>query len=98
MSDNQEAKAPPALGKQAAQVPEKSQPSHIAYHVNEADNGKSYFNRVGSAFEHKDGQGFNIVLESTPVDGRITLRTPQERLKQTREGKVASRDNQEMQR
>ncbi|WP_395173318.1 hypothetical protein [Roseibium alexandrii] len=104
MSDDQHSQQPPQAPaqeqqtEQAVQTPEKSQPSHIAYHVNETDSGKSYFNRVGSAFEHKDGQGYNVVLESTPVDGRITLRTPQERLKQAREGKASSRDNQDMER
>lgn len=61
-------------------------PSHIAYQVRETDEGKSYFNRVGSAFEHRDGQGFNIVMDSVPVDGRLTLRTPQQRLEQRDKG------------
>ena len=60
-------------------------PSHIAYQVREGEDGASYFNRVGAAFAHKDGEGYNIVLESMPVDGRITLRTPQERLRDARD-------------
>lgn len=59
-------------------------PSHFAYQVSEGQDGKSYFNKVGAAFAHKDGEGFNVVLESVPVDGRITLRTPQERLQEMR--------------
>lgn len=55
------------------------QPSHHAFQVKEVDD-KSYFNRVGVAFEHKDRKGFNIQLDSMPVNGRITLRTPKERL------------------
>ena len=55
-------------------------PSHIAYQVNETEDGKSFFNRVGSAFPHRDGQGFNVLLNAVPVDGRVTLRTPRERL------------------
>lgn len=66
-------------------------PSHIAYQVREGQEGQSYFNRVGSAFAHKDDQGFNIILDSIPVDGRITLRTPQERLADQRDGKASSR-------
>ncbi|MCF6302497.1 MAG: hypothetical protein L3J13_04760 [Devosiaceae bacterium] len=57
-----------------------SRPSHIAYQVREGGEEKSFFNRVGSAFAHGDGKGFNLVLDSMPVDGRVTLRTPQERL------------------
>lgn len=55
-------------------------PSHIAFQVRDVGEDKSYFNRIGAAFEHKDGQGFNIQLDSVPVDGRVTLRTPQERV------------------
>lgn len=78
MSNDHEKKAP-------------SKPSHIAYQVREGGEGKSYFNRVGSAFEHGDKQGFNIVLDSTPVDGRIALRTRQDRLNTLKEGKSENR-------
>ena len=61
-------------------------PSHHAFQINEATNGKSYFNRVGVAFEHKDKQGFNLQLDSMPINGKVTLRTPQDRLKNQKEG------------
>lgn len=48
-------------------------PTHIAYIVNKGGE-KSYWRRIGVAFIHKDEQGLNIVLESLPVDGKITLR------------------------
>lgn len=64
-------------------------PSHLAYQVSEGQDGKSYFNRVGSAFEHRDKEGFNVVLDATPVDGKITLRTLKERVQQTRDGQGA---------
>ena len=67
-------------------------PSHIAYQVREGEDGKSFFNRVGSAFEHKDGQGFNVLLDSVPVDGRVTLRTPKERLEAMKEGGTERQD------
>ncbi|WP_088343685.1 MULTISPECIES: hypothetical protein [Rhodomicrobium] len=63
-----------------------SKPSHIAYSVREGKEGKSYFNRVGSAFEHGDGKGFNIKLDAMPVNGQVVLRTPQERLEEKRKG------------
>lgn len=59
---------------------ETKTPSHIAYQVREGAEGKAYFNRVGSAFAHNDGKGFNLILDSLPVDGRVTLRAPQDRL------------------
>lgn len=60
-------------------------PSHIAYHVSDGQDGKSYFDKVGAAWAHKDGEGYNVQLDSTPIDGRITLRTPKERLDSMRE-------------
>lgn len=62
-------------------------PSFIAYQVSEAKDGKAHFNRLGAAFEHGDGEGHNILLNSLPLDGRITLRTPQERLEELRDDK-----------
>ena len=61
-------------------------PSHLAYQVSEGQDGKSYFNKVGAAWKHKDGQGYNLHLDSMPVDGRVTLRTPKERLDEMRGG------------
>jgi len=52
-----------------------SKPTHSAYVVKEfSDGSKSFWNRVGSAWKHKDGDGFNVQLETIPLDGRITLR------------------------
>jgi len=74
------------------------QPSHIAYQVREGQDDKSYFNKVGAAFEHKDGEGFNVILDSMPVDGRITLRTPKERIDAMKSGKTLQRDDREQER
>ena len=49
-------------------------PSHIAYQVREREGRKSFWTRIGSAWPHTDGKGFNIQLDSVPLDGRITLR------------------------
>ncbi len=49
-------------------------PSHIAYHVRENAGTKSFWTRIGSAWAHADGQGFNIQIEMVPLDGRISLR------------------------
>lgn len=60
-------------------------PSHIAYQVREGEENKSYFNRIGSVWPHKDGQGFNIQLDSLPVDGRVTVRSVQDRLQEAKD-------------
>ncbi len=49
-------------------------PSHIAYQVREREGHKSFWIRIGSAWQHSDGKGFNIQLDAMPIDGRITLR------------------------
>ena len=48
-------------------------PTHIAYQVRDGKD-KGFFTRIGAAWPHKDGHGFNILLDSFPRDGRITLR------------------------
>jgi len=55
--------------------------SHLyAYSVEEYTNadGKPArsWTRIGVAFPHKDGTGFNIQLRALPVDGRIVLFPP----------------------
>lgn len=57
-----------------AQTQTGNAPSHVAYKVSKGGE-KSHWTRIGVAFAHKDGNGFNLILESLPVDGRITLRT-----------------------
>ncbi len=42
------------------------------YNIQER-NGEKYFNRLGVAFENKDGS-FNVVLHALPVDGKLHIR------------------------
>ncbi len=49
-------------------------PDQIAYAVRSTPDGKEYWNRVGAMWMHKDGRGAELVLDSMPIDGRITLR------------------------
>lgn len=49
-------------------------PDFVAYNVNTAKDGKGHWNRIGAAWKHNDGQGYEVQLESLPVDGRVTLR------------------------
>ena len=44
----------------------------------EADYGKTArsWTRIGVAFPHRDGTGFNIQLRALPLDGRIVLLPP----------------------
>jgi len=54
-------------------------PTHIAYHVANRDGKKAIWTRIGSAWAHADGEGFNIQLVANPVDGKVTLRTRTEK-------------------
>ena len=54
-----------------------AKPSHYAYSVKDNGNSaKGYWTKIGVAFAHNDGQGFNLILEALPLDGRLTLRKP----------------------
>lgn len=53
-------------------------PSHIAYHVRDRDGKKGFWTRIGSAWAHADGKGFNLQVEMVPLDGRISLRVATE--------------------
>ena len=60
------------------QIAPGRKPDFIAYNVKEGRDGKPHFNRVGAAWQHKDGQGYEVTLDSVPVSGRITLRERRE--------------------
>ncbi len=52
-------------------------PTHSAYQVRELPNRKdkkAIWTRIGSAWPHSDGEGFNIQIDCVPLDGRIVLR------------------------
>lgn len=53
---------------------QSQKPDYVAYNVQETQDGKGIWNRVGAAWEHKDGRGLDLSLNSFPVNGRVTLR------------------------
>jgi hypothetical protein len=54
-------------------------PTHIVYHVRDRAGSKSRWTRIGSAWAHKDGNGFNIKIDAMPLHGRITVRVPSDK-------------------
>lgn len=54
-------------------------PSHVAYQVRDREGQKGFWTRIGTAWAHADGKGFNIQLEAAPLDGRIVLRVASEK-------------------
>lgn len=58
---------------------EAKAPSFIAYAVTEKGEDKSFWTRIGAAWDHEDGKGLTLQLDLVPVNGgRIVLRTPSE--------------------
>lgn len=54
-----------------------STPTHKVYVV-EGEGDEAFWTRVGSAWAHKDGKGFNVTLSALPTNGRLVLRVPNE--------------------
>lgn len=51
------------------------QPDYIGYTVKDrGPDQDAIWTRLGAAWAHKDGQGFDVQMEAMPVDGRLTLR------------------------
>lgn len=53
-------------------------PEYTAYCVREyrkaGGDKKSDWSRVGIAWAHKDGDGFDVILDAIPLAGRIAIR------------------------
>jgi hypothetical protein len=62
----------------------KNEPSFEVFSVKDGKEDKSFFNRIGTAFRHKDGEGHTISLNALPINDKIVLRTPRERLEEMR--------------
>ena len=53
-------------------------PSHAVYHVRDRNGQKGIWTRLGAAWPHADGQGFNLQIDCVPLDGRLTIRLASE--------------------
>jgi len=62
-----------------------NKPTHTAYSVRDFKKqdgtADSSWSKIGAGFIHKDGKGFDIVLDALPVSGRVVLRlnTPRQK-------------------
>lgn len=50
------------------------QPTHRAYSVIRREGQDDFWLNIGLVFAHKDGGGFNIMLQAFPLDGKIVCR------------------------
>ncbi len=44
--------------------------------VVEGEGDKAFWTKVGAAWPHEDGKGFNISLSCLPLNGRLVVREP----------------------
>jgi hypothetical protein len=73
--------APPKEHRSAPAAKPNRAPTHVAYHVREIPGRKekkAIWTRIGGAWPHHDGKGFNIQIEVVPLDGKITLRVAED--------------------
>lgn len=50
------------------------QPTHRAYSVIRREGQEDFWLNIGLVFPHKDGDGFNLMLQAIPLDGKIVCR------------------------
>ncbi|MCL4853313.1 MAG: hypothetical protein KJZ78_18305 [Bryobacteraceae bacterium] len=55
----------------------KDVPTHGVFVV-EGDGKDAFWTRIGAAWAHRDGQGFNLRLSALPVSGRLVVRANRE--------------------
>ncbi|MDD1498986.1 hypothetical protein PVA19_11240 [Agrobacterium sp. CNPSo 3708] len=51
-----------------------TRPTHHVFVV-EGEGKDAFWNRIGAAWQHTDGQGFNMTLNAVPLNGRIVVRS-----------------------
>jgi len=55
-----------------------AQVAYRAYTVIKREGQDDYWLPIGAAFMHQDGDGYNIVLQALPIDGKVVLRLPKD--------------------
>jgi hypothetical protein len=54
-------------------------PAYRAYTVVKREGKDDFWLNLGIVFPHEDGDGFNLLLQALPLDGKIVLRTYKEK-------------------
>ncbi|MGE4053277.1 MAG: hypothetical protein AB7F99_00645 [Vicinamibacterales bacterium] len=55
-----------------------AKPSFRVYTVIKREGKEDFWLNLGVAFPHEDGEGFNLLLQALPIDGKLVLRTYKE--------------------
>ena len=51
-----------------------AKPAYRAYSVIKRDGKEDFWLNLGVAFPHEDGDGYNLLLQALPLDGKVVLR------------------------
>lgn len=55
-------------------------PTHHVYHVRNIEGKKGgFWTKIGSAWTNEDGKGFNVQVDTFPLNGRLVLRVVSEK-------------------
>lgn len=71
---------------------EKHRPAFDAFVV-DGDGKEAFWSKIGAAWPHDDGKGYNIQLTAIPMNGRIALRLPRERAQADNKAKPPRRES-----
>ena len=67
--------------------PNVAKPAFRAYTVIKREGKDDYWLNLGVAFPHEDGEGFILLLQALPIDGKIVLRTYKDEEEEKPKGK-----------
>jgi len=67
------------MAKKEAASTKGNLPTYNVYVVEGDGKDRSYWTKVGGAWQHQDGDGFNISLTAVPLTGRLVIRTRKEK-------------------
>ncbi len=51
-------------------------------YVVDGEGDKAFWTKIGAAWAHEDGNGFNVTLTAMPIDGRLVIRKPKAQQKE----------------
>ena len=52
------------------------QPNYTAYTVVKREGQDDFWIPIGGAWMHEDGDGYNVMMQALPIDGKVVLRLP----------------------
>jgi len=62
-------------------------PTHDVLAAREGKNGRTYYYKIGAAFEHEDKEGFTGEVAANPTNGRFIMRPVKERIEELKSEK-----------